>query len=272
MRRDWPLLVPMAAILVIAYVLPLVWLVPESLQSGAGLPSLDQYREAFSEPLYATVAIRTFRVALLSGAIALAIAYPLAWQLSNLPRTWFRFLAVVIAVPLLTSTIVRSEAWVLLLLPQGVLNSVLALLPGRPQVLLLNTEAGVLVAMVQVLLPIALLPLLAAFYDLDRSLISAARNLGAGRVQVWRRITLPLTSSAAATSFGLTFLLALGFWVTPSIVGGGRTQLIAPLISQQASLLTNLPFASALSVLLMLVTGGLVLAFLGLRRVGRRAS
>src|SRR5205085_869870 len=102
--------------------------------------------------------------------------------------------------------------------------------------------------------------------------IAAARNLGAGRTQLWRRIILPLTSSAAATSFGLTFLLALGFWVTPSIVGGGRTLLIAPLISQQASLLTNVPFASALSVLLVVVTGGLVLVFIGARRLGRRAG
>jgi ABC-type spermidine/putrescine transport system permease subunit I len=180
-------------------------------------------------------------------------------------------LAVIIAIPLLTSTIVRSEAWVLLLLPTGVLNSLLAWLPGHPQILLLNTETGVLVAMIQVLLPITLLPLLAAFYDLDRSLIAAARNLGADRSQVWLRIILPLTSPAAVASFGLTFLLALGFWVTPSIVGGGRTQLIAPLISQEASQLTNVPFAAALSVLLMLFTGGMVLAFIVITRI-RRAS
>jgi ABC-type spermidine/putrescine transport system permease subunit I len=271
MKRDAALLVPMTVVLGIAYLLPLAWLIPESLREPTGGVGLGQYGQAFSESLYAIVGWRTLRIAALSGIACVAIAYPLAWLMSNLPRSWFRYLAVVIAIPLLTSTIVRSEAWVLLLLPTGVLNTALSVLPGKPQILLLNTELGVLIAMVQVLLPITLLPLLAAFYDLDRSLIAAGRNLGAGRVQVWRRIIIPLTSPAAVTSFGLTFLLALGFWVTPSIVGGGRTQLIAPLISQEASQLANVPFAAALSVLLVLVTGGLVLAFVAITRVRRVA-
>src|SRR5207244_22595 len=119
------LLAPLLIVLAIAYVLPLAWLVPESLRDPSGIGvSLGQYGQAFDDPLYEIVAERTFRVALLCGLVCLAIAYPLAWQLSNLPRAWFRFLAVVIAVPLLTSTIVRSEAWVLLLLPQGVLNTI----------------------------------------------------------------------------------------------------------------------------------------------------
>lgn len=266
-RRSALLVLPLLGLLCIAYLLPLAWLLPLSIRTETGAGP-ENFLHAFDTPLYATVVIRTMRVALVCALTCMAIAYPLAWYLSNVQRSRIRFIAALIAVPLLTSTIVRSEAWVFILLPDGLLNSVLALVPGSPRVTLLRTEAGVLIAMIQVLLPVALLPLLAAFYDLDRSLLAAGRSLGAGELRVWREVILPLTAPAAAASFGLVFLLAIGFWVTPSIVGGPRTMLIAPLISQQASLLANLPFAAALALLLLAATGALAgVSFLAYARL-----
>src|SRR5690606_1169575 len=140
-------------VLLVAYVLPLAWLLPISLRTEDGT-GLGNFQNAPASPLYVAVAVRTIRIEILSGVACVVLAYPLAWVLGNLPRRWFRLIAVVVALPLLTSTIVRSEAWVFILLPDGVLNGVLGMLPGAPEVRLLHTEAGVLVAMIQVLLPI----------------------------------------------------------------------------------------------------------------------
>ena len=249
---------PALLVVAVAYLLPLLWLVPMSLQdSDRTWTGLNNYSRAVQDPLFLTIAGRTFRVAFLTATVCLLLAYPIAWQLSRIPRRWFPYLAALIAIPLLTSTIVRSEAWVFLLLPDGLVNEVLALIPGAPRVSLLRTEAGVVLAMIQVLLPIALLPLLAAFYDLDRDLLAAARGLGASHARTWVHVIVPLTAPAAATSAALTFLLALGFWVTPSIVGGHQSTLIAQLISQQASLLLNVQYASTLAVILIGTTAAL---------------
>ena len=271
LRRSLPL-APATLVLVLAYALPLLWLVPLSLQTTDGAWfGLGNYARALEDPVFIGIMSRTFRVALLTAAGVVLIAYPVAWQLSRVPRRFFPYLAALIAVPLLTSTIVRSEAWVFLLLPDGPINGVLSLLPGAPRVSLLRTEIGVIVAMTQVLLPVGLLPLLAAFYDLDPTLVTAARGLGARPARVWTAVILPLTAPAAAVSASVTFVLALGFWVTPSIVGGHQSTLIAQLISQQASLLLNIPYASTLAVIL--IATAVVLGALGLlgSRMIRRA-
>lgn len=260
MRVRWPLVLPLVLLLLSAYILPLLWLIPRSLDEGESF-GLANYREILANPAFISVGVRTFQVAAITAVLCLLIGYPMAWHLSNVSRRWFPILAAIIAVPLLTSAIVRSEAWVFLMLPSGPIASLFRLLPGAPEVVLLRTEAGVVVAMVQVLLPVALLPLMSAFYDLDRNLLAAARNLGAKRNQTWREVILPLTAPAATASAGLIFLLALGFWVTPSIVGSQRTIMIAPLISQQASMLGDIGMASALAVTLLLTTLVLVIAF-----------
>jgi mannopine transport system permease protein len=262
LRRTMPL-APATIVLALAYALPLLWLVPLSLQTTDGAWSgLGNYARALEDPVFIGIMSRTFRVAFVTAAGVVLIAYPVAWQLSRVPRRYFPYLAALIAVPLLTSTIVRSEAWVFLLLPDGPINAVLGFLPGAPRVTLLRTEIGVIIAMTQVLLPVGLLPLLAAFYDLDPNLVTAARGLGARPVRVWTAVILPLTAPAAAVSASVTFVLALGFWVTPSIVGGHQSTLIAQLISQQASLLLNIPYASTLAVILIAIA--IMLGALGL--------
>jgi ABC-type spermidine/putrescine transport system permease subunit I len=262
---------PALLVVALAYLLPLAWLVPMSLQdTDRSWTGLANYGRALDDPLFLTIAGRTFRVAFLTAAACVLLAYPIAWQLSRIPRRWFPYLAAVIAIPLLTSTIVRSEAWVFLLLPDGLVNEVLGLIPGMPRLSLLRSEAGVLLAMIQVLLPIALLPLLAAFYDLDRDLLAAARGLGATPRHTWTEVIIPLTAPAAATSAALTFLLALGFWVTPSIVGGHQSTLIAQLISQQASLLLDVQYASTLAVILIGTVASVAGAVWVLSRVARR--
>ena len=270
--RGLPVL-PALTVVAVAYLLPLAWLVPMSLQDpDRTWVGLTNYSRAVQDPLFLTIAARTFRVAFLTATICLLLAYPIAWQLSRIPRRWFPYLAALIAIPLLTSTIVRSEAWVFLLLPEGLINEVLAMLPGAPRVSLLRTESGVLLAMIQVLLPIALLPLLAAFYDLDRDLLAAARGLGATHARTWINVIVPLTAPAATTSAALTFLLALGFWVTPSIVGGHQSTLVARLISQQASRLLHVPYASTLAVILIAAAAALAGASWLIARLIRRIA
>ncbi len=265
MRTRWYLLAPLLLLLSAAYVLPLIWLIPQSLNSGGSF-GLANYQEIAAAPVYRVVGMRTLRIAAVVALLCLVFAYPLAWQISNLRRRWLPIAAALIAVPLLSSAIVRSEAWVYLLLRNGPIATLFRLLPGKPEVVLVRTEPGVIIAMVQVLLPIALLPLIAAFFDLDRNLIAAARNLGARNVEVWRTVVLPITAPAAAGSAALTFLLALGFWITPSIVGSQRTETIAPLISEQASRVGDVGLAAALSIALLLTTLACVLIFALLAR------
>lgn len=260
------LLAPLAALLAVAYVGPLIRMVLVSIEGDA----LANYGRFWSSPLYRTVLLRTLRVAMECALLAVLIGYPLAAYVAGCRPPVRRLLLVVLFVPVWTSVVVRSYAWVILLKPAGPVDRMLGLvglpaLEGR----LLDTETAILIGMVHVLLPYAVLPMYTSFRALDPTLLQAASSLGADFRRRWTQVVLPLTSAGAVAGGLLVFLLALGFFITPAILGGPRNLMLATFIGQQVRQF-NMPLAAASSVVLLLGTFLVILAMRAASAAARR--
>ena len=183
--------------------------------------------------------------------VALLLGYPVAYLLARLDRAKSNLLLILVLVPFWTSVLVRTYAWMVLLGRQGVVNQFLLAIGAIHQPLrLLNTTFALYIAMVHVLLPFMILPLYGVMRGLDDDLLRAAQSLGAAPVAVFRLVWLPLSLPGVFAGCLLVFILALGFFITPALVGGPRDLMIAVLIQQQVDLF-NWPFASALAVVLL---------------------
>jgi putative spermidine/putrescine transport system permease protein len=195
------------------------------------------------------------RTLLISGAatlLCLLLGYPLAWLIATAPARAVPWLLGAVLLPFWTSLIVRTAAWMVLLQKEGVVNAALLRLHlvDAPLPLLLNRFA-VLVAMVHILLPFMVLPILASLRDIDPRLPRAAASLGAGRLRVFRRVVLPLSLPGVGAGCLLVFVQALGFYVTPALLGGPDDQMLAYFIGFYANRTVNWGLAAALSVLLL---------------------
>lgn len=217
--------------------------------------SLDVYRKIFAEPVYLLVIWNTFRIAFFVTAICLAVGYPVAYWLSSLPARRANLLLAFVLLPYFTSVLVRTYAWLVLLAPNGIINSWLVglHLVAHPIRLLYN-EVGVLIGMVYVLLPYMILTLYATMRSVDRSLVRAAAAFGANPWNAFRRVFLPLSAPGVAAGSLLVFVIALGFFITPALMGGPRQTFIATLIEQQVSQSTDWALPSALAMLLLGIT------------------
>lgn len=217
--------------------------------------SLVWYTKALSHPLYLQVFLITFEMAAAVTAACLLLGYPVAFLLANTTAGWRNIGFLFILLPLWTSILVRTYAWMVLLGRNGVVNKLLlaAGLTDHPLPLMYNFS-GVMIGMVHVLLPYMVLPLYGALARVDRNMVQAAEGLGASRWAVLRRIYLPLTLNGIAAGSILVFVLSLGFFITPALLGGGRVVMIALLIQQQVGELLDWNFAAALSGLLLAAT------------------
>jgi len=246
--------------LLVFYAFPLVRLLLVSVEAPRW--SLTHYADFFTEPAYLRILTRTFRVSLTVMLCCLVLGYPTAYVLSRVSGRLRRFLLLLVIVPYLTSFLVRTYAWMVLLGPKGVINSLLlkAGLIGAP-VKLLYSAVGVHVGMVHVLLPLMILPLYSVMVGIDRTLPRAAQTLGAGPLRTFVRVFFPLSLPGVRSGCVLVFLIALGFYITPAMLGGLRDSMIAMLIESQITQLVNWGFAAAAAVVLLAVTlGGFSLA------------
>ncbi|CCM80268.1 ABC transporter permease [Rhizobium mesoamericanum] len=224
--------------------------------------SLGRYAKLFVEPLYLRVLWRTFEIASIAMLASLLLGYPVALAMAKLKGVRATIVAACVLVPLWTSVLVRSYAWIVLLQRNGIVNSVLqdvGLITAPLK--LIYTEGAVIMAMTHVLLPYMILPIFTALRTIPDDLTRAAQNLGAGGWTVFFRITLPLSLPGVFAGALLTFILALGFYVTPALVGGPSTLLMPTLIGQQATEMLDWPFAGALSTVLLGATLLLVAIF-----------
>lgn len=224
--------------------------------------TLANYRRAL-DPLYLAVLARSAWLALLTTLISLALAYPSAWAIRAAPPGRRGLLLALVIIPSWMNLLIKNYAWIVILRRQGVLNTLLQALGLIDQPLpLLFTTTAVLIGLVHTHLPFMVLPLYVALDRMDWSLVEAARDLGAGRAQVFRRVVVPQTLGGAAVGCTLVLVPALGAFVTPDLLGGPGSLMIGTLIENQLLQVRNWPFASALAVLLMLG----VLGVLGLAR------
>lgn len=257
------LITPLLLVMTLGFVYPVGRMLLSSLY-GPDFTFIH-FERVFAEPLYTRILWRTFRIALLVAIFGLLIGYPIAYMMARLRSNWAVIVAVCVLIPLWTSVLVRSYAWIVLLQRNGVVNSLLVGSGITDQPLrMLYTEGVVLFAMTHVLLPFMILPLYTAIKSIPDDLPRAALNLGASPVSVFAHVIFPLSLPGVFAGSLLTFILALGFYVTPALVGGPQTMMMATLIGQQATVLLNWPFASALATVLLIVT--LLIAF-GFRRL-----
>mgnify|MGYP000722403352 CR=1 FL=1 len=218
--------------------------------------TLANYARAL-DPVYLAVLGRSLALAALTTLLCLAAAYPAAWAVRGASPRWRGPLLALVVIPSWMNLLVKNYAWIVLLRRNGVVNALLAGLGviDEPLPLLFNTGA-VLVGLVHSYLPFMVLPLYASLERLDWSLVEAARDLGAGSWQTFRRVVLPQTAGGAVAGATLVFIPALGAFVTPDLLGGARTLMVGTLIENQVLQVRDWPFAAALAVLL----GALVLA------------
>ncbi len=252
-RSSWLLIAPLIVVLIFAFFWPITNLLSRSFFNPDF--SLDKYETLVSHSLYWRVFGRSIWISLACCVICLVIGYPVAYAMARLKGWQALVVAACVLVPLWTSVLVRSYAWIFLLQRNGVVNSLLQDLGiiGAP-LRMLYTEGAVLIAMTHVLLPFMILPIFSTLRGIPPELTLAARNLGAGRAMTFWNVTLPLSLPGVSTGILFVFILALGFYITPALVGGPRTLMIGTLIAQQVTEVLDWRFAGALSTVLLVLT------------------
>ena len=274
-RSSWgqglALVGPTLVLLLSVYLYPLARLLVLSLTGGDGALGFGAYRRFLESSVYVGVLLRTFRISLVVTVVCLMVAYPVSLVLSRAGSLTLRVLMVFVLLPLWTSILVRTYAWMVLLQANGVVNNLLRRLNVIDEPLrLMYNETGVVIGMAQVLLPFAILPVYASLRNIDPRLPAAARIMGAGP---WRRflsVTLPLSLPGVAAAGLLVFVQALGFFITPALLGGSRVITLAMVIETQVVDLLDWGLASAVAMVLLVVTVILVVGYdrlLGLDKV-----
>ncbi|KMK81487.1 ABC transporter permease [Pectobacterium brasiliense] len=258
----WLMLTPCLVFLLLFLLVPILLLVDQSLTEVDGLLeplpgfSLTQYIAVFTQYDYLYALWTTLWVSVLTALLTVLLAWPAAWLLvTTRRRTWRTLLYIILISPLLTSVVIRTFAWIVLLAQNGLVNSVLmatSLIP-QPLSLLWNMNA-VIIAYVQVMLPFAVLPLITSLNEMAPSLRLASMSLGATPSQTFRWVVLPLTLPGMVTGFVIVFSLAAGSYITPLLIGGRLQPLLPISIYQQAMQIANLPMAAALSLTLLVMT------------------
>ena len=217
--------------------------------------TVAHYRHFFSEAAYSSVLINTFKMSTSVTLICLILGYPVAYLLANLPSRVSNLLMIMVVLPFFTAILVRTYAWMVILGRNGLINQFLTEWGFISSPLkLMHNLFGVYVGMVHILLPFMILPIYSVMIGIDKSLMRAAENLGASPGKVFLHVFLPLSLSGVGGGCLLVFIIALGFFITPSLLGGVSDVMISMFIETQVNQLLNWGFASAMAVLLLAMT------------------
>lgn len=271
------LLLPGLIGLGITFVLPLLWLVRMSLNKGGAAGaiietiSLSTYTTALTDSFTWQVTLNTLKLAVLVTVVTVVVSYPVALFLTRTPSRFRGVLIALAIAPLLISQVVRTYGWLILLGDGGVVNGILTEF-GLIQtpLKLANNYTGAVIALVEILMPYAILAMISGFGRISTDLEQAAGSLGANGLQVFWRVTLPLSMPGVLTAALLVFVLTISSFITPSLVGGGRVFVLATEIYTQAKFTLNWPLAAALSMLLLALFSLLIAVYLrAVRRLER---
>jgi putative spermidine/putrescine transport system permease protein/spermidine/putrescine transport system permease protein len=265
-RRERALMLAICApailLTLVVIFIPVGWLSWLSLFDDAGALSAVNYTRLVEQPSYIKTFKATFQVSLAVTAVCVILGYPLTYMLSQLPRRTAGIAMMFVILPFWTSVLVRTYAWLVILQRNGLVNDWLIALGIIDQpAQLVHNFLGVVIGMSHVLLPFLVLPLYASMRAIDRDYIRAAMNLGAGPTAAFWQVFFPLSLPGLAAGTVLIFVLCLGFFVTPTLMGGGRVIMWAMRMESTVSLYANWGAASALGVVLLVVTLGCLYLF-----------
>lgn len=213
------------------------------------------YEQIFTRSIYLKVIGNTFYIALITTLVCGVLGYPLCYWMWKLPTRWQIVVVLLVFLTFWVSILVRTYAWIVILGNDGIVNRLLTTwgIVGSPVSFLYN-QTGVIIGTTNVLLPFLILPLLAAMMRLDRRMLQAAESLGASKSVIFWKIFFPLTVPALSASAILIFILTLGFFITPAILGGGRVPMIANMMDLLINRMPRWELAAAISVVLLMIT------------------
>ena len=257
-KEQWILLglaAPSILTIIAVIMIPVSWLFYLSLIGKGGEFSMVNYQKMIEYKSYARVFLTTFEVSLLTTLLCILIGYPLAYFLAQLPQRMAAIFMLTVLLPFWTSLLVRTYAWLVLLQKKGILND-FAIQIGlwETPVKLVHNMTGTLIGMAHIMLPFLVLPLYGAMRRIDPDLMHAAANLGAKPVQAFWKVFFPMSLPGMVAGSLIVFVLYLGFYVTPAVLGGGRVVMVATQITAILENQFNWGAASALGVVLLIAT------------------
>jgi putative spermidine/putrescine transport system permease protein len=259
----WLLVAPAVVLYLLLFVVPFGNLILSSFYDYSRLTgivkvlTLKNYIRFWSDPFYLDILVRTFRVSLIATAVTLLAGFPVALYMTRASARVRGIVTLFILSPLLISVVVRSFGWLIILGPEGLLQSVLKPF-GIEGATLMFTETAVIIGLVNVFLPYMVLSIVASLQSIDPAVPRAAQSLGATRSQVFRRITFPLSLPGVVAGSLIVFCLGSSAFVTPALLGGAEIKVLATLIYQQMMVLQNWPFAAAISLALLAIVLAIV--------------
>ncbi len=246
---------PALILVVLTMVLPIAWLFGLSFMADDGSLSLVHYRRLVEQPAYARIFVATFKVSLLTTAICIVVGYPLAYVLSQLPRRAANLCLIAVMLPFWTSLLVRTYAWLVLLQRQGLINKWgMGLGLWDEPLALVHNLTGTLIGMVHIMLPFLVLPVLGSMRAIDQDYVKAAANLGASPTRAFWSVFFPLSLPGLFAGALIVFIICLGFYVTPAVLGGGKVIMVSNQIASDIELFFNWGAASSLGVVLLVLT------------------
>ncbi len=257
------LLGPGAMFLLLFFFSPLLFVLAESLRGAQGQVTLARYGEVLSDAQFRIVFVRTLKMALIVTPIAVIVAYPSAYLMTKVSAGKKSILMSLVILPLMTSPVARTYAWIVILGKYGIVNQTMGALglfkePAR----MMYTEGAIIVGLLQLFLPIMVLTLVSAMENVQEEVEEAALSLGSGRIGCFFRVIVPLSFDGLIMGVTLVFTGCITAYVTPAILGGAKVLTLATLMRQEALVLMNWEAATVIAVIMIATT---LLLYNGLR-------
>ncbi|MEO5325248.1 ABC transporter permease [Mesorhizobium sp. CC13] len=254
-KREGTLGYLMPALLLIAFffIVPVLMLLMRSVLEPE--PGLQNYAALLGSTTYLRVFLNTFMVAGVVTLVSIVVGYPVAWLLAIMPERWSRIVLAIIILSMWTNLLARTYAWMVLLQRTGVINKTLMGLGLIDKPLaLVNNLVGVTIGMTYIMLPFVILPLMGVIRSIDPAILRAAALCGAGKMQCFLRVLLPLSLPGIAAGALMVFVMSLGYFVTPALLGGTSNMMLAELVAQFVQSLVNWGMGGAAALVLLVVT------------------
>lgn len=246
--------------LLVFMILPILDMFTKSVVDDNGF-TWSYFKEFFSKSLYAKILLNTIRLSLIIGLVTIVLGYPVAYLMNRVGPVLRCIIMGCVQIPFWTSLLVRTYSWIAILQNQGVVNVVLQKLGIIKQpIQLLYNDAGVIIVMTYIMLPYMIFSISSVMGQIDKNVIIASRSLGAGKTMTFFRIFLPLSLPGIMSGFFIVFLNTMGYYIVPALVGGQKSQMFSQTIQNELSGVLNWNFASAISIILVMVTMMIVLA------------
>jgi ABC-type spermidine/putrescine transport system permease subunit I len=255
--KDLALIAPLAAFFLVFFLIPFFYIFYRSLWDPSF--TLKHYIHIIQEPLYLRVIFNTIKLAFVATVVCLILGYPFAFLLATTSEKTSNRLLAIVLIPFWISLLVRTYSWIIILGRKGLINSILLKIGIIDEPLtLLYTMKGVIIGMTHILLPYMIISLFSVMRGIDLELLKAARNLGANSFNAFIRIFFPLSLPGVTGGSLMVFVMGLGFFVTPALLGGPKDVVISVLIENQVTFILNWGFAFAVAIVLCVIALAMV--------------